>query len=236
MGNLGELNNYIPFDVLSRLPTKYMPRLKCVCKEWNRLISDPIFMKVQSQKKEPAVLSGFFFQQRYRWSYEEISTVAYIPVKKQDAEEAELFQTVLDFLPEHVVVLSSCNDTLGTSTKFKLIKVKQIETEADVSCFLFDIYALETRAWKKSVEICKCNSNLYKNSGWYVEGVFHWLTDGDEVLTFHVWYLFHFPQMNSSASPKHVSEIRTASCITSWFLNTDSRCGVSTITSNPGGR
>ncbi|KAE8691719.1 E3 ubiquitin-protein ligase RING1-like [Hibiscus syriacus] len=208
-----------------------MPRLKCVCKGWNSLISDPIFMKVQSQKKEP--VSGFFFQQRYRWCYEENPTVTYIPVRKQDAE-AELFLTVLDFLPEHVVVLSSsnglvccrscfprvepcfyicnplnhewmrlkwdepnredsfalafdpCKDILDTSTKFKLIKVRQIETEADVSCFSFDIYASDTGAWKKSVESCKCSSNLYRNSGVYVEGVFHWLTDGDEVLTFHV--------------------------------------------------
>ncbi|KAK8596127.1 hypothetical protein V6N13_000779 [Hibiscus sabdariffa] len=232
LGNLGELNNDIPFDVLSRLPTKYMPRLKCVCKGWNRLISDPIFMKVQSQKREP--VSGFIFQQRYRWCGEDIPTVTYIPVGKQDAE-AELFQTVFDFLPEHVVVLSSCNglvfcrscfpkvdpcfyicnplnhewirlewdeetnredtfalafdpckDILGTSAKFKLVKVKQVETEADVSCFSIDMYTSDTGAWKKSVGICKCNSNLYENRGVFVEGVLHWLTDGDEILTFHV--------------------------------------------------
>ncbi|KAK8503519.1 hypothetical protein V6N13_094653 [Hibiscus sabdariffa] len=230
--NLGELNNDIPFDVLSRLPTKYMPRLKCVCRGWNRLISDPIFMKVQSQKREP--VSGFIFQRRYRWRDEDTTTVTYIPVGKQDAE-AELFQTVFDFLPEHVVVLSSCNglvccrscfpkvdpcfyicnplnhewirlewddetnredtfalafdpckDILGTSAKFKLVKVKQVETEADVSCFSIDMYTSDTRAWKKSVGICKCNSNLYENRGLFVEGVLHWLTDGDEILTFHV--------------------------------------------------
>ncbi|XVE79242.1 hypothetical protein DITRI_Ditri14bG0042300 [Diplodiscus trichospermus] len=229
MGNLGDLNNDIPFDVLSRLPTKYMPRLKCVSKRWNCLISDPIFMKVQSQKREP--LSGFFFQQKYQWCSDDITTINYIPVEKLDAE---LHQKVFNFLPEHVVVLASCNglvccrscfpfrdpclyicnplnkgwirlkldepnkedsfalafdpcqDPIGTSTNFKLIRVKQFETETNASGFSFEIHSSVSGAWKKSEEICKCSNNLYKNKGIFVDGVLHWLTDGDEVLTFDV--------------------------------------------------
>ncbi|XVF69191.1 hypothetical protein PTKIN_Ptkin11bG0060600 [Pterospermum kingtungense] len=228
MGNSGDLNNDIHFDVLSRLPTKYMPRLKCVSKGWNRLISDPIFMKVQSQKREP--LSGFFVQQRFQYCSDDITTISYIPVEKQDAE---LHQTVFNFLPEQVVVLSSCNglvccrscfpfrdpclyicnplnngwirlkwddpnkensfalafdpcgDPIGTTTKFKLIKARQFHTDK-ASYFSFEIYSSDTGAWKKSEETCKCNNNLYKNKGIFVDGVLHWLTDGDEVLTFNV--------------------------------------------------
>ncbi|XP_022732040.1 F-box protein At5g07610-like [Durio zibethinus] len=229
MGNLGDPNNDISFDVLSRLPTKYMPRLKCVSKGWNRLISDPIFMKVQSQKREP--LSGFFFQQKYEWCNDDITTISYIHVEKQDVD---LHQTVFNFLPEPVVLLASCNglvccrscspfedpciyicnplnnnwiklkwdapnkensfalafdpcrDLIGTSTMFKLIRVKQFETDINALCFSFEVYSSDSGAWKKSEETCKCNNNLHKNKGIFAGGVLHWLTDGDEVLTFHV--------------------------------------------------
>ncbi|XVF05159.1 hypothetical protein REPUB_Repub05bG0147800 [Reevesia pubescens] len=229
MGNLGGLNGDISFEVLSRLPTKHVPRLRCVSKGWNLLISNPIFMKIQSQKIEP--LSGFFFQQKYQWRDDDITTISYIPVEKQDAE---LHQKVFDFLPEDVVVLASCNglvccrscspfedpclyicnplnnewiklkwgepnkedsfalafdpcrDQVGTSTKFKLIRVKQFETDTGALCFSFEIYFSDIGAWKKSEEICKSNYNPYKNRGIFIEGFLHWLTDGDEVLTFNV--------------------------------------------------
>lgn len=104
MENFGGLNSDIPFDVLSRLSAKELVGFKSVSKGWQHLISDRSFIRVQSQKKEP--LSGFFCQQRYRWSYDDIKTISYIPVGR---EGAELRQNVFDFLPQDVVVLTSCN-------------------------------------------------------------------------------------------------------------------------------
>ncbi|OMO49537.1 hypothetical protein CCACVL1_30938 [Corchorus capsularis] len=230
MGKLRELNNDISFEVLCRLPTKYIPRLKCVSTGWNRLISDPTFRKIQShQNREP--LSGFLFQQKYQWCNDDLTTISYIPVEKQ---EVEVYQTVFNFLPEHVVILASCNglvccrscfpfqdpclyicnplnkewirlkwdepdktnifalaldpsrDPIGTSNSFKLIRVKQLENEFQALGFSFEIYSSDTGDWKKSEEICKCYDNLYKNSGIFLEGVLHWLTDGYQVLTFNV--------------------------------------------------
>ncbi|XP_076939411.1 putative F-box protein At3g16210 [Bidens hawaiensis] len=37
-------------EILIRMPTKPLVRLKCVSKHWNRLISDPYFMKSRSRR------------------------------------------------------------------------------------------------------------------------------------------------------------------------------------------
>lgn len=94
----------IPFDVLSRLPTKPLVILKRVCKGWHQLISDPSFIKVHSRKREP--ISGFFFQQRYQWCCDDVKTINYIPV---EMEGSQFKQKIFDFLPEDVVLMASCN-------------------------------------------------------------------------------------------------------------------------------
>ncbi|XP_061364258.1 F-box protein At5g49610-like [Gastrolobium bilobum] len=77
-------------------------------------------------------------------------------------------------------------DSIDISTKFKLVRVKQDENRDERLYLTFELYSSETGAWRKSNEICQCNNNLIKNKGIYIEGVLHWLTDGDQVLTFDV--------------------------------------------------
>ncbi|OMP01777.1 hypothetical protein COLO4_11599 [Corchorus olitorius] len=85
------------------------------------------------------------------------------------------------------LALGSSRDPIGTSNNFKLIRVVK-SRKSNVAGFSFDIYSSDIGAWKESEEICRCYYNLYKNSGIFVEGVLHWLTDGvkAKVLTFNV--------------------------------------------------
>lgn len=86
-------------------------------------------------------------------------------------------------------------------SKFKLVRVKRVqknhddyddddndeEEEEDESFyFTFELYSSETKAWKKSNEICDCNDGLIKNKGVYIGGVLHWLTEGDQIIAFNV--------------------------------------------------
>ncbi|KAA8541493.1 hypothetical protein F0562_025456 [Nyssa sinensis] len=104
MKELWFASNEIPIDVLSRLPTKTLLGLKCVSKEWHHLISDRSFIRVQLKKTQP--VSGFFFQQRFQWCNDDIESISYIPVKM---EGARVQSTVLNFLPEGVVILAASN-------------------------------------------------------------------------------------------------------------------------------
>lgn len=79
---------------------------------------------------------------------------------------------------------------------FKVVRVSHAQTQTDDdndvddddydSYFSFEIYSSQARAWKKSNEICQCNHNLFKNKGIFVGGILHWLTDGDQILSFNV--------------------------------------------------
>nr|XP_012570867.1 uncharacterized protein LOC105852025 [Cicer arietinum] len=51
--------------------------------------------------------------------------------------------------------------------KFKLVRVKRNEEDESFS-FTFDLYSLATKDWRKSTEICYCNSDLIKNKGIYI--------------------------------------------------------------------
>ncbi|CAJ2648299.1 unnamed protein product [Trifolium pratense] len=75
-------------------------------------------------------------------------------------------------------------------SKFKLVRVKCIELnnnedEGDFF-FTFELYCSETKAWRKSTEICNCKDDMIKNRGIYIGGFLHWLTEGDQILTFDV--------------------------------------------------
>lgn len=192
-------------------------------------MSDRSFIKVQSQKKEP--LSGFFFQQRFRYSAEDIKTISHVPIERKGYL---LQQHVFDFLPQDVVLLTSCSglvccrschpfadpaiyvcnplnkewikvdwnepenhssiclafnpsqDFSDSTTNFCLVRPRQIETDEGELYFSFEIYSSKTKDWKLSKEICKCCDNLYKNGGLFIGGALHWLTDGDQILTFNV--------------------------------------------------
>lgn len=210
----------VAFDVLSRLSAKLLLRMKCVCKGWCQLISDQEFMKVQSRKKEQIV--GFFFQPTL--TFEDIRTIYYI------SAESELIvsnRTIFSFLPEDVVVLSSCNglvccrnchpsdslyicnpankewikvkfapdyvnrhvalsfdpcqDTTST-VNFKLVKVHELND----SRMRFEIYASNTGSWRMSEAMCECKDILCKTKGVSTGGFLHWLTEGDDILSFNV--------------------------------------------------
>ncbi|CAK9185568.1 unnamed protein product [Ilex paraguariensis] len=229
MDELWFQNNDIPIDVLSRLPTKALLSLKCVSKEFHSLISDCSILPLLVKRAEQ--LSGFFFQERFQWCDDDIKAISYIPVERG---EADVQCTILDFLPESVVILASSNgliccrscfpspqpaiyvcnplnkewvslqwpapdkgsslalafdpfrDLLDVSTNFRVVTVCQTETDTDADDyhFSFDIYSSAMGVWRKSVEICQCNHNLFKNKGIFIGGVLYWLTDGDQILMF----------------------------------------------------
>ncbi|OVA04947.1 F-box domain [Macleaya cordata] len=104
----GFSNDDICFEVLSRVPTKSLLKSKLVSKKWHQIISEFSFMRVQSQISKP-VISGFFFQEKFQWCEDDIESVSYIPV---DSEQTIVHNTVLDFLPEKVVLMTSSNGLL----------------------------------------------------------------------------------------------------------------------------
>jgi F-box interacting protein len=71
-------------------------------------------------------------------------------------------------------------------TNFKVVRPRQFETEQEEAYFSFEIYASRTRNWKLSKEVCWCDNSLSKNEGIFSGGILHWLTDGDQILTFNV--------------------------------------------------
>ncbi|XP_042488038.1 F-box protein At5g49610-like [Macadamia integrifolia] len=101
---LGSSNDDILTEILSRLPTEYLLQLKTVSKGWHRLISDPCFIRIQLERSQN--ISGFFFQERFYWCDEDIPSLSYLSV---GMEQAVVHNTILDFLPEKVVLSSSCN-------------------------------------------------------------------------------------------------------------------------------
>lgn len=217
-------------DVLSRLPTRTLLGMRCVSKEWRRLISDRSLVQLQLKRTELSQpTSGFFYQERFKWCNDDIRFVSYIPA---DMEGTEVQGRVLDFLPENVVIqgvsngliccrscfpspyplIYVCNpisrewvslpfpvydstsslalafdpfcDPIDVSTNFKLVNIYEIETEMEDLLFSFDVYSSRTGSWRRSVEICQCRHNLFKNKGLFVKGFLYWLMDGDQILMF----------------------------------------------------
>ncbi|KAL5547417.1 hypothetical protein UlMin_002648 [Ulmus minor] len=225
------INDDISFNVLSRLPAKALIGLKCVSREWHNLISDRCFIQAQLERNK-LTISGFIFQEKLLWYHQDKQGISYIPVGK---ESFQLHTRVFDFLPEDVVILSSCNglvccrslfpsddpsiyicnplnkewsrmrvatldhDTIialafdafenpiKVSTNFKMVRIfREVEAENGEVNFTFAIYSSETSLWRKSNERCICKKDLVKKKGIYIKGVFYWLTNGNEILTFDV--------------------------------------------------
>lgn len=104
----------IPMNILSRLSTKTLHFFKLVSKDWFNLISDRSFVKLQLKRSEP--VSGFFFQEVFEWSDDaDVEDINYIPIA---GEEVNVCQTVLDFLPDNVVILSLNNGLICCRTTF----------------------------------------------------------------------------------------------------------------------
>ncbi|KAK7251122.1 hypothetical protein RIF29_34049 [Crotalaria pallida] len=107
----------------------------------------------------------------------------WIKLEWPDYDRNESIGLAFDFDPS--------TDYFDIPVNFKLVRVKQVdiseEDDEEENLHLeFELYSSETRAWRKLNEICNTSKNLIKNKGIYIGGVLHWLTDGDQVLTFDV--------------------------------------------------
>lgn len=109
-------NDDIPTNILSRLSAKKLHNLKNVSKAWQNLVSDRSFISIQLQKREP--VSGFFFQEIFQFTdYEGIDSISYIPV---DTEILNVWRSILNFLPENVVIMSINNGLLCCRSCFPI--------------------------------------------------------------------------------------------------------------------
>ncbi|KAF4367850.1 hypothetical protein G4B88_003329 [Cannabis sativa] len=107
-------NNDEFFEVIYLLPTETLFQLKCVSKTWNNLISDRSFIRSQLQRTKLSI-SEFNFQDQFLWLNKYIKTVTYISI---DEEGFQFKQTIFDFHPKDVVVLSSCQGLISCRSCF----------------------------------------------------------------------------------------------------------------------
>lgn len=98
------INVDIRLKILSQLSARDLLNLKCVSKEWKDIISNRSFVHYLSKRSE--TVSGFFFQERFQWCAEDIKHISYIPI---ETKTTGVHTTAFNFLPESVVLLSSCN-------------------------------------------------------------------------------------------------------------------------------
>ncbi|KAK4283325.1 hypothetical protein QN277_000286 [Acacia crassicarpa] len=105
------------FNVLSRVPTNNLLHFKCISEEWYYIISNNrSFIKVHLENTE-STLSGFIFQEKFICSNEDIKKISYMNNTSlerhhdnQDTRSnATIHHEMFSFLPQDVVVLSSCN-------------------------------------------------------------------------------------------------------------------------------
>ena len=76
--------------------------------------------------------------------------------------------SALDNLTAIGLVFDPTWDPVDSSTKFKLVRVKQLEIEIETEeeeedlHYNFEVYPSESGAWTQSNEICHCNNDLVK--------------------------------------------------------------------------
>ncbi|CAH9085111.1 unnamed protein product [Cuscuta europaea] len=109
------LPDSIMADILCRLSSKALARLRFVSKEWQSIVSDRTFaaLHLSMKRRRPKEkLSGFFLQGRHYWCDEDIKSVSYIACSDEDDVREAAEKSVLIFLPEEVVILSSAQGLL----------------------------------------------------------------------------------------------------------------------------
>ncbi|KAF8389478.1 hypothetical protein HHK36_026173 [Tetracentron sinense] len=106
-------NKDVMIDVLSRLPLKSLLKSKCVCKCWNSLISDPIFIHTYSRRNPHHFVFGLFLQKFF--FLEMYSDLEFITLGG-DANSAP--KTSLSFIQDKrgVHIRHSCNGLLVCSS------------------------------------------------------------------------------------------------------------------------
>ncbi|XP_019163056.1 PREDICTED: putative F-box protein At3g23970 [Ipomoea nil] len=96
-------------EILSKLPSKCLARVRFVSKEWMSMVSDRTFVKQQLKPGEK--LSGFFFQE-YGCDSRELwgdfnALINYINIDFDFTEVTDVKKGVLNFLPKDVIITSS---------------------------------------------------------------------------------------------------------------------------------
>ncbi|PIA43098.1 hypothetical protein AQUCO_02000505v1 [Aquilegia coerulea] len=110
-------------EILSRLPVESIADLKCTSKRWLEIFSDPSFINAHFQRSAKAV-SGLFVQGIIYCTgclnYVDFPIVDYISMEKEEGCH-KFCQTTLDFLPEKVSIIASCNGILLCRSFFEMI-------------------------------------------------------------------------------------------------------------------
>ncbi|KAG9159396.1 hypothetical protein Leryth_010960 [Lithospermum erythrorhizon] len=94
-------------NVLSRLSTMMLLRLKLVSKGLNDLIADRTLARLQMIRTE--TVCGFFYQEMYLNNDVCASCVSYVPWGREDNQ---VCNNVLEFLPDRVTIQAACNGSM----------------------------------------------------------------------------------------------------------------------------
>ncbi|PIA30399.1 hypothetical protein AQUCO_05600085v1 [Aquilegia coerulea] len=246
------LNDDLTTKVLSHLPIESVPSAKSVSKLWYDLSTCQSFCQahfINDSRKN--ILSGVFVQGVHYCTtsssnccedYVDNEFVDYVTINAKDGKH-KVKENILDFLPQKVVISSSCNGLLvcrslfrrtkthnwstrtmnpdpaeliiyvcnpltkefhaitpnltnsdrcgvalafsdPSSICFEVIVVQLIQESKASFCYIFKIYSSKTDSWRVPNEICRCPHRLQFHKQVFVNGVFHWLTDGHSMLTF----------------------------------------------------
>ncbi|KAK3219044.1 hypothetical protein Dsin_013014 [Dipteronia sinensis] len=101
------------FNILVRLPLKSLLQCKCVCKWWQNLISDPVFISNYSRQHPQYQVSGFYLE---KYLFLQLhSELLFIPWDGQDEAVPE---TSLSFIGDDngIYIKHSCNGLLLCSS------------------------------------------------------------------------------------------------------------------------
>ncbi|KAK4838842.1 hypothetical protein QYF36_016879 [Acer negundo] len=107
------LMNDVMFNILVRLPLKSLLQCKCVCKLWQNLISDPVFISNYSRQHPQYQVSGFYLEKYLLLQLH--SELLFIPWEGQDEAVPE---TSLSFIGDDngIYIKHSCNGLLLCSS------------------------------------------------------------------------------------------------------------------------
>lgn len=182
----------IMIEILHRLPLKSLLISKCVCRLWNHLISDPIFISNYSRRNPQHHVSGFFLQKFL--FLEQYSKLEFITCEGQDDAAPE---PSLCFIEDDqgVCIQHSCNGLLLCSSfrcheddrKYYICKptTKQYHQLPKPGCkIVFGInIAYDPTISPHYKIICVCDSNAIKM---YDSAIGSWRVSGNHQVFSHV--------------------------------------------------